>query len=45
MVSLPWGKTSKVNTDINDATKILHEDHFGLEKVKDSTNKISRRIK
>jgi ATP-dependent Lon protease len=35
MVSLPWGKTSKVNTDINDAKKILDEDHFGLEKVKD----------
>ncbi len=35
MVSLPWGKTSKVNTDINDAKKILDEDHYGLEKVKD----------
>ena len=35
MVSLPWGKTSKVNTDINNAKKILDEDHFGLEKVKD----------
>jgi len=35
MVSLPWAKTSKVNTDINNAKKILDEDHFGLEKVKD----------
>ena len=35
MVSLPWGKNSKVNTDINNAKKILDEDHFGLEKVKD----------
>ena len=35
MVSLPWGKTSKVNTDINNAKKILDEDHYGLEKVKD----------
>ncbi|MSP06679.1 MAG: endopeptidase La [Candidatus Fonsibacter sp.] len=35
MVSLPWGKTSKVNTDINQAKKILDEDHYGLEKVKD----------
>jgi ATP-dependent Lon protease len=34
MVSLPWGKTSKVNTDINNAKKILDEDHYGLEKVK-----------
>ena len=35
MVSLPWGKNSKVNTDINNAKKILDEDHYGLEKVKD----------
>jgi ATP-dependent Lon protease len=35
MVSLPWGKTSKVNTDINNAKKILDEDHYGLERVKD----------
>jgi len=35
MVSLPWGKSSKVNTDINNAKKILDEDHYGLEKVKD----------
>ena len=35
MISLPWGKTSKVNTDINNAKKILDEDHYGLEKVKD----------
>jgi len=35
MVSLPCGKTSKVNTDINNAKKILDEDHYGLEKVKD----------
>lgn len=35
MVSLPWGKTSKVNTDINNAKKILDEDHYSLEKVKD----------
>jgi ATP-dependent Lon protease len=35
MISLPWQKTSKVNTDITDAQKILDLDHFGLEKVKD----------
>ena len=35
MVALPWSKSSKVNTDINQAQKILDEDHFGLEKVKD----------
>ena len=35
MVSLPWQKESKVNTDINNAQTILDKDHFGLEKVKD----------
>jgi len=35
MVTLPWHKSSKVNTDINEAQKILDKDHFGLEKVKD----------
>lgn len=35
MVALPWHKSSKVNTDINEAKKILDKDHFGLEKVKD----------
>ena len=35
MVSLPWNKSSKVNTDIIEAEKVLDEDHFGLEKVKE----------
>jgi ATP-dependent Lon protease len=35
MVALPWHKSSKVNTDINEAKKVLDKDHFGLEKVKD----------
>ena len=35
MTSLPWAKSSKVNTNINDAQKVLDQDHFGLEKVKD----------
>jgi len=35
MVSLPWQKESKVNTDITNAHGILDKDHFGLEKVKD----------
>ena len=35
MTSLPWAKSSKVNTNINEAQKILDQDHFGLEKVKD----------
>ena len=35
MVALPWYKSSKVNTDINVAQKVLDKDHYGLEKVKD----------
>ena len=35
MVALPWYKSSKVNTDINAAQKVLDKDHYGLEKVKD----------
>ena len=35
MVALPWHKSSKVNTDINVAQKVLDKDHYGLEKVKD----------
>ncbi len=35
MLSLPWGKKSKVKKDIKLAEDILHEDHFGLDKVKE----------
>ena len=35
MISLPWQKSSKVNTDITEAQSVLDKDHFGLEKVKD----------
>jgi len=35
MISLPWQKESKVSTDIAEAQKVLDQDHFGLEKVKD----------
>jgi ATP-dependent Lon protease len=35
MLSLPWGKKSKVKKDIVLAEQILHEDHYGLEKVKE----------
>ena len=35
MLALPWGKKSKVKKDIVAAQKILDDDHFGLEKVKD----------
>src|SRR6187401_1818198 len=35
MVTLPWGKTTKDNLDLAEAQKILDEDHYGLEKVKE----------
>ena len=35
MTELPWSTKSKINTDLNNAQKILDEDHYGLEKVKD----------
>jgi ATP-dependent Lon protease len=35
MLSLPWGKRSKVKKDIALAESVLNEDHYGLEKVKD----------
>ena len=35
MLSLPWGKRSKVKKDLNLAQEILDADHYGLEKVKE----------
>src|SRR5687768_7197551 len=35
IVSLPWKKRSKINTDLGAAETVLNEDHFGLEKVKE----------
>jgi ATP-dependent Lon protease len=35
IVSLPWRKKSKISTDLGVAEKILDEDHYGLEKVKE----------
>ena len=35
MTELPWSHKSKINTDLNNAQKILDEDHYGLEKVKE----------
>jgi len=35
MVSVPWKKRSKVKHDLPRAAKILNEDHYGLEEVKD----------
>ncbi|MCI8830543.1 MAG: endopeptidase La [Lachnospiraceae bacterium] len=35
LLELPWKKASKDNNDIRHAEKILNEDHYGLEKVKE----------
>jgi len=35
LLSLPWGKKSKVRKDIVAAEKVLHDDHYGLDKVKE----------
>ena len=35
LLELPWDKTSRDNTDIKRAEKILERDHYGLEQVKE----------
>lgn len=35
LLELPWKKMSKDNNDLKRAARILNEDHYGLEKVKD----------
>ena len=35
LLSLPWGVKSRVKKDLRAAQKVLDDDHFGLEKVKE----------
>ena len=35
LISIPWKETTDDKLDINDAEKILEEDHYGLKKVKE----------
>jgi len=35
LISLPWFDRSKIRNDIEEAEKILNEDHYGLEKPKE----------
>jgi ATP-dependent Lon protease len=35
LIGLPWKKKSKISNDLNNAQKVLDDDHFGLEKVKE----------
>lgn len=51
MFSLPWDISTRDNLDLKMAKKILDEDHYGLEKVKEriieylSVRKLSKKIK
>ncbi len=51
LVEAPWSKKSKDKLDIKGAAKILEEDHYGLDKVKDrileylSVRKLVNRMK
>ncbi len=35
MLEMPWDKISRDNTDLSYAKKVLEENHYGMEKVKD----------
>ena len=35
MLNIPWSKKSRVRKDLAAAQRILDEDHYGLEEVKD----------
>jgi len=35
MLSIPWGVKSRVKKDLSRAEKVLDDDHYGLEKVKE----------
>src|SRR5579863_6780856 len=35
MLSIPWEQRTKVRRDLRAAEKVLNDDHYGLEKVKD----------
>lgn len=51
MLELPWNKSTKDNLEINRAKRILDEDHYGLEKVKErileilSVKKLNKKMK
>src|ERR1043165_1350220 len=35
LTGLPWSKRTKIKHDLSHAEKVLNEDHYGLDKVKD----------
>ncbi|OFW16237.1 MAG: endopeptidase La [Acidobacteria bacterium RIFCSPLOWO2_02_FULL_67_21] len=35
LIAVPWHKKTRENRDLKHAEAVLHEDHYGLEKIKD----------
>ncbi len=35
LIAVPWHKKSRENRDLKHAEQVLHEDHYGLDKIKD----------
>ncbi|AGF74392.1 ATP-dependent protease [Bartonella australis AUST/NH1] len=35
LLAIPWGKKSKIKNDLSFAEKVMNNEHFGLEKVKE----------
>src|SRR4051812_29451583 len=35
LIAVPWFKKTRENRDLKHAESVLHEDHYGLEKIKD----------
>jgi ATP-dependent Lon protease len=35
LIAVPWNKKTRENRDLKHAETVLHEDHYGLEKIKD----------
>ncbi|MCS6853840.1 MAG: endopeptidase La [Elioraea sp.] len=35
LLSIPWKKKTKIKSDLSEAEKILNDDHYGLDKVKE----------
>ncbi len=35
VINLPWNKSAKENRDLQKAEKVLEEDHYGLERIKE----------
>jgi ATP-dependent Lon protease len=51
LISLPWSKTTRDNLDINNAERVLNEDHYSLDEPKErileylAVRKLSRKMR